>query len=112
MKLGWLLIGGDRIRTTEPSEEDTNYPSHTSSLHSYLSSLTATSSIISTVITAIVISGIVGTPPHAIKSYYIKIKLITSHTNCMEDGNGHTCLSLTLSLTARSTSGVRLTMGL
>ena len=89
---------------------DTNYPSHTSTLHTYYESLIATSSIILTVNSAMLMGGVEGTPPPVIKSYSINNKLLTPYTNCMYDGNGHTSLSPSSALTARSGSGVRLTM--
>ena len=119
MKLVRLLIGGmewvekgRKIGLKSNPIGDTNYPSHTSTLHTYYESLIATSSIIFALISAMLMGGVEGTPPHAIKSYSIKNKLLTSYTICMYGGNGHTSLSPSSALTARSGSGVRLTMRL
>ena len=119
MKLVRLLIGGmewvEEGREFGPESSpkgDNHYPSHPSSLNTYSDSLIASTSIILTVNSAMLMGGVEGTPPHASKSYYIKNKLLTSHTNCMYDGNGHTSLSPFSALTVRSGSGVRLTMRL
>ena len=111
--VGWS--GLKRGREFGPESDptgDNNYPSHTSTLYTYYESLIATSNIIFAVNSAMLMGGVEGTPPYAIKSYSIETKLLTSYTNCMYDGNEHISLSPYSALTARSGSGVRLTMRL